>query len=133
VTTDPGTTVLRPSVLVIDTSAVGVSVSMSLAELLPDVGSVTPAGTCTVAVLVNEPVAVEDTATTAVYVAVAPVARVAVVEIGIEPEAAPQLAPAVATHVHVPDVAPAGRASTTGALTAVDGPAFDTTTVYVVL
>lgn len=57
----------------------------------------------------------------------------AVVEMGIEPEAVAQLAPAVATHVHVPDVAPAGRASATGALTAVDGPALPTTTVYVVL
>ena len=125
----PGTTVVRPSVLVIETSAVGVSVSMSVAELLADVGSVTPAGADTVAVLVSEPVAVEETATTTEYVAVAPLAMVAVVEIGIEPEAAPQLAPAVATHVHVPDAAPAGRASTIGALVAVDGPAFDTTTV----
>ncbi len=125
----PGTTVLRPSVLVIDTSAVGVSVSMSLAELLADDGSVTPAGACTVAVLVSEPVAVEETATTTVYVAVAPVATVAVVARGIAPDAEPQLAPADATHVHEPDVAPAGRASATGALTAVDGPALPTTTV----
>ena len=56
-------------------------------------------------------------------------ATVAVVAIGIEPEADPQLAPAVAAQVHVPDVAPDGRASVTGALTAVEGPALPTTTV----
>ena len=107
---------LRPSVLVIDTSAVGVSVSVSLAELLADEGSVTPTGACTVAVLVSEPVAVGETATTTVYVTVAPVATVAVVDIGSVPDAVPQLAPAEAAHVHEPEVAPAGRASATGAL-----------------
>jgi hypothetical protein len=34
-----------------------VTVSVSVAELLPGVGSVTPAGAVTVAVLLNEPVA----------------------------------------------------------------------------
>ena len=124
---------VSPSVLVIDTSAVGVRVSVSLAELFADEGSVTPAGAETVAVFVSEPVAVDATATITVYVTVEPLASVAVVEIGIEPDADAQLAPAVATHVHVPDVAPAGKASTTGALTAVEGPAFPTTMVYVVL
>ena len=57
----------------------------------------------------------------------------AVVDIGIAPDAEPQVAPAEATQVHEPDVAPAGSASATGALTAVDGPALPTTTVYVVL
>jgi hypothetical protein len=66
-------------------------------------------------------------------VTVEPVAKVAVVASGIAPEAAAQLAPALATHVHVPEVAPAGRASPIGALTAVDGPLLPTTTVYVVL
>ena len=120
---------VRPSVLVIDTSAVGVRVSMSLAELFAELGSVTPAGAETVAVLVSEPVAVDDTATTTVYVAVAPVATVAVVEIGSVPDAEPQVAPALAAQVHVPDVAPAGRGSATGAFTVVDGPALPTTTV----
>jgi hypothetical protein len=133
VTSVPGTTVLRPSVLVIETSAVGVSVSMSVAELLAELGSVPPAGADTLAVLVSDPVAVEEMATRTVYVTVAPVAMVAVLEIGIEPDADPHAAPAVAAHVHEPDVAPAGRASVTGALTAVDGPALPTTTVYVVL
>ena len=39
---------------------------MSVAVLLPEAGSVTPAGADTVAVLVNEPVAVDETATTTV-------------------------------------------------------------------
>jgi hypothetical protein len=115
--------------LLIETSAVGVSVSMSLALLLAEVGSVTPAGAATAAVFVNEPVAVDETATMTLYVTVAPVAMVAVVEIGIEPDADPQVAPAVAAHVHEPDVAPTGSASVTGALTAVDGPALPTATV----
>lgn len=113
----------------IDTSAVGVKVSVSVAELSAEAGSVTPAGACTVAVLASEPVAVEETATTTVYVTVEPVATVAVVASGIAPEAVAQLAPALATHVHVPEVAPAGRASPIGALTAVDGPLLPTTTV----
>ena len=41
----------------IDTSALAPSASISVAELLPGVGSVTPAGAVTVAVLINEPVA----------------------------------------------------------------------------
>ncbi len=102
---------------------------MSLAELLADDGSVTPTGACTVAVLVSDPVAVEEIATTTVYVAVAPVATVAVVASGSAPDAEAQVAPADATQVHEPDVAPAGSASVTGALTAVDGPTLPTTTV----
>src|SRR5579862_2778950 len=48
-----------PSVLVIARSAVGLGVSVSVAELLAGFGSVTPAGTATVAVLTRLPVAVE--------------------------------------------------------------------------
>ena len=47
---------VTPSVLVIDRSACGVSVSVSVALLLPGVGSVTPPP-LTVAVLDSEPVA----------------------------------------------------------------------------
>ena len=57
---------VSPSVLEIDTSAVGLKVSMSVAVLLPETGSVTPAGADTVAVFVNEPVAVDETPTTTV-------------------------------------------------------------------
>ena len=58
---------------------------------------------------------------------------VAVVDIGIAPLAAPQVPPAPATHVHVPDVVPLGSGSVIDALVAVDGPALDATMVYVTL
>jgi hypothetical protein len=58
---------------------------------------------------------------------------VAVVDIGIVPLAAPQVPPAAAAHVHVPDVVPAGSASVIGAAVAVEGPAFEATMVYVAL
>jgi hypothetical protein len=53
----PGTAASAPSVLVMDRSAVMMSVSVSVAELLSAIGSVVPAGTAMVAVLINEPVA----------------------------------------------------------------------------
>lgn len=53
----PGVCVVVPSVLVIDRSAVLMSVSVSDALLLPGVESVTPTGGATVAVLVSVPVA----------------------------------------------------------------------------
>jgi hypothetical protein len=60
VTCVPGTSVVAPSVFVIDRSACGVRVSVSVAELLPGVGSVTPAPVATVAVLASVPVADAD-------------------------------------------------------------------------
>src|SRR4051812_25114128 len=48
---------VTPSVLVIERSGDGASVSESLALLLPGVGSITPAGAVTVAVLLRVPVA----------------------------------------------------------------------------
>ena len=53
----PGISVAAPSVLVIDRSACGVSVSVSVALLFAVFGSVTPPGAVTVAVLVRLPVA----------------------------------------------------------------------------
>ena len=53
-------TVATPSVFVIDRSAVGLRVSVSVAELLPGVGSVTPPGAVTVAVFASVPVAVAE-------------------------------------------------------------------------
>ena len=53
----PGTTFEALSVLVMLKSAVTATVSVSVAMLLPGVGSVTPAGTVTVAVLTRLPVA----------------------------------------------------------------------------
>ena len=53
----PGTAPTTPSVFVIERFACGVSVSVSVAELLTATGSVTPAGTATVAVFTRVPVA----------------------------------------------------------------------------
>src|SRR4051812_28912696 len=52
----PGTSVAAPSVLAMDRSATGTSASVSVALLLPLVGSVTPAGGATDAVLLSVPV-----------------------------------------------------------------------------
>ena len=57
VTEPPDVAVVTPSFTVIAKSALALSVSVSVAELLPGVGSVTPAGAVTVAVLLNVPVA----------------------------------------------------------------------------
>src|SRR5438874_2614511 len=60
VTVPPGVAVVTPSVLVMLRSASGARVSVSVAELLAGVGSVTPAGAVTVAVLDTVPVAVDE-------------------------------------------------------------------------
>src|SRR4051794_11076267 len=57
VTEPPAVAVVTPSVFVMPRSALAAMVSLSVAELLPGVGSVTPAGTETVAVLLSVPVA----------------------------------------------------------------------------
>jgi hypothetical protein len=57
VTLVPGTSVVALSVFVIDRSAVGARVSVSVAVLFVLVGSVTPVGVATEAVLESEPVA----------------------------------------------------------------------------
>ena len=66
VTLPPGVAEVTPSVLVIDRSADAAKVSVSVAELLPGVGSVTPAGAATVAVLLRVPVALAETVQLAV-------------------------------------------------------------------
>src|SRR4051812_6284509 len=58
-------------------SALAPSVSLSVAELLPGVGSVTPAGAVTVAVLLSVPVAAAHLVQLAVWVALAPLGRLA--------------------------------------------------------
>ena len=63
---EPASTVVSPSVFVIDRSARGVSVSLSVAELFAELVSVTPAGVAMLAVLTSEPVALGDTATVTV-------------------------------------------------------------------
>src|SRR5713101_5581264 len=71
----PGVYVATPSALVICRSATGAGVSVSVAELLPGVGSVVPAGDVTVAVLTRLPVAAESILAMTVKVAVPPTPR----------------------------------------------------------
>ena len=125
----PATAVAAPSVFVIARSAFGASVSVSVAELFAVDGSVTPVGAAMVAVLLNEPVAPEAMLAVSEYVAVPPDNRFAVVLIEPEPEAAPQLEPPDATHVHVALLNDAGSVSVMVASVTDDGPAFVATIV----
>ncbi len=111
-----------PSVFVIARSASGVSVSVSVALLLPGVGSVTPPGTVMVAVFTREPVAVADTVPVTVKVAVPPTGRSTSAEMFPVPLAG-QLAPPAVAQVHVTPVSSAGKASATVAPTTALGPA----------
>src|SRR5438132_616515 len=88
-------------------------VSVSVAELLLLLISVTPAGAVTVAVLVNVPPAVGETVPLRTKVAVPPLARLTVVLIDPEPLAAPQLDPADGTQFQVAPVISAGTLSVT--------------------
>ena len=131
VTGVPGTALTAPSVLVIDRSATGCNVSMSVAELLPGAGSVTPPGGATEAVLTRVPVDALEMSTVTWYVAWPP--GTSEIESTIEPP--PEGVhddPAVALHVQLIAVAPAGRASETAAPVTDDGPALVTVTVYTV-
>jgi len=123
VTLPPGVAVVTLSVLMIDRSADAPSTSVSVAELLPGVGSVTPAGVATVAVLVNEPLADAEILQLAVYVMLPPAGRLAV-----------SLMLPLPLAVHVPPPAPAqvqlqvseaGNVSATVEPGALLGPAFD--------
>ena len=128
VSTSSGLATARPSVLVIDRSTCGVNGSLSVAELLPATGSVTPAGTATVAVLLMLPVAPAVTVPLTVYVTVAPTGRLTVSLIEPLPEPA-QLPPGRLRHKSrsVP-VSDAGRGSVTVAPTTADGPALEAVT-----
>ena len=113
----------------IDRSAVGVNVSVSLAELLPATVSRMPAAGAAVAVLVSEPVAAALTAVTIVRVTEVPVGRLTVVLIEPLPDAVVQPAPALGAHVHDVNVAPTGWESTTEVVGASEGPLLATVTV----
>ena len=128
VTLVPGTSVIDPSVLVMARSAWGPSESVSVAELLPAIGSVTVPGAVMVAELINEPVAEASTVAFNVYVAVAPTARLMVSLMEPVPLAV-HVAPAVATHVQVAPVKAAGSESATTAPVTADGPLLDATIV----
>jgi methyl coenzyme M reductase subunit C len=126
----PGPSLVAPSVLEMDRSAVGTNVSVSVTVLFAAVGSVVPAATAAVAVFAREPVAVDEIVAVSVNVAVPLGSRSTVVLMLPLPEAG-QVDPAEATHVHVaPDNVP-GNVSVMVVASAADGPAFDATIVYV--
>ena len=130
VTDVPATSPGEPSVFVTAISPLRLSESVSVAELFPGVGSVVPLGTPTIAVFASVPVAAALTVAVSVYVAVPPTGSVTVSLILPTPLAA-QLAPELATHDHDAPLSTPGNASETVPPTTADGPAFDTTIVYV--
>ena len=115
--------VVTPSLFVMPRFALGASVSVSVALLLPEAGSVTPAGTATVAVLLNDPEAEAETLQTAVYVTLPPLGKPAVSLILPDPDAVhvPPLDPAQ-VHEHVSE---AGNVSATVDPGALLGPVFE--------
>src|SRR5262245_49469689 len=104
-------------------SGCGVSVSESVAALLPGVGSVTPAGVATVAVLERVPVADTSMVAGTVYVTLPPVGRFTVSLMFPVPDAV-HVAPPAPMHVHVA-VTEAGKVSATVAPGALLGSLFD--------
>ena len=108
--------------MVIDKSAVGVSVSVSAAVLFALFGSVTPEGGAMVTELVRVPEAVGETVAVSEKVAVPPTAKSTVALILPVPLAEPQLEPLDAVHVHVALVRVAGKLSATAAPETALGP-----------
>jgi hypothetical protein len=106
-----------------------ITVSVSVAVLLPGVGSVTPVGAETLAVFAIVPSASSATVAVNVKVAELPLVKLTVVLMLPVPAAAPQLEPFVAVQVHVALVNLAGNVSTTGALVTLLGPLLVTTIV----
>ena len=127
VTGSPGWALVRPSVLVIDRSATGLSVSVSVAVLLPATGSVTPPGAAMVTVLARVDVAAGDTVAEIVNVAEPPTVRSMLARMSPLPVAG-QLPP-VAVQVQVAASSSAGRRSVTVAPATTDGPALVATMV----
>ena len=118
-----------PSVFVTARSAVGSSVSESVASL-PGVGSFVPTGGVAVAVLLRVPVAELLIVPLISSVAVSPVLRSTVVEIALPvPEASAQEPVPDATHVQLTPVMSDGTLSATVAAVTSDGPLLVTVTV----
>jgi hypothetical protein len=90
---------------------------------------VTPEGAAMVAVFESDPVALDEMVAVSVYVAVPPDSRFAVVLMLPVPDAAVQLEPDDATHVHVAALRDAGSVSVMVAPVASDGPLFVATIV----
>jgi hypothetical protein len=129
VTVLPGTAEAIPSVLVIDRFAVGVSVSVSVAELLAPFESLLPTGAVIVAVLTSEVVAADAIVAVSVNVAVPETASVTAPLMLPVPDAAGQVEPLDAEHVQVAPVNVPGKMSATVAAVITDGPAFEATIV----
>ena len=108
----------------------GANVSVSVALLLKRLGSVTPAGGATLAVLERVPVAPAATVPESVYVAVPPTARLTV-SLMLPAPLALQLDPGDAEQVQVAPSSELGRTSVTVAPATPSGPASETTIVYV--
>ena len=126
----PATTVVCPSVLVIDRFPTGSTTVVSVALSFPGTGSVVPVGTAIDAVFEIVPSSAETVALTR-YVTLVPEARSIDSLIGPLPDAAPQADPGTDVQVHVTAVRPAGMASANDAPTTSDGPLLSTTIVYV--
>ena len=118
-----------PSSLVIERSASGTIVSVSVALLLPVAGSAAPAGAATLAVFTRVPVALAAAVPLSVKVALPPAGRLTVVLMLPVPLAAPQVDPAGAVQVQVTPVRAVGTVSVTGASATALGPAFATVIV----
>src|SRR5438552_1059229 len=131
VTACPAETVVWPSVFVIDRSAAGMIVSVSVALLFVRFGSVIPPGVATVAVFDSVPVAVTSRLPVARNVTVLPDRRSTDRLMFPEPLLAPQLAPAEATQLQLSPPRTAGNVSVTIAPTAESGPSLVTVIVYV--
>jgi len=131
VTVLPGCCVVAPSVLVMMRSACGVRVSLSVAALLADDGSVTPAPTDTDAVFDNDPVAPGPTTPPTTKVVVPPTGRLTVALMLPTPATAGQVAPPVVVQLQVAPVSEVGNVSVIVEPGAADGPAFEATMVYV--
>jgi hypothetical protein len=127
----PGIAASIPSVLVMDRSAWGVSASVSMALSLPGVGSVTPSGGATVAVLTRVPVAEGSTWTVKRKVTLALTGRLTVVARSPAPSAGPMTVPPplLAVADQVAEVTPSGSRSDTLAPATALGPVLLTTMV----
>ena len=122
--------VVTPSVFVTERSLDTTTVSVSVAESLPDTGSMVPAAASTVAVLTSDPLADAESVAVRVKVTTPPTGRSTVVSIESAPEAAVHTPPDAPTHVQVAPLSVLGRVSVTCAPTAVDGPLLATVIVY---
>lgn len=126
----PATSVICPSVLLIDSAAVEVTAVLSVAELLALSVSVTPPGADTLAVLTTEPM-VEPAIVAVTVNCTEPLTPRSTVVL-TSPDTGPllsQFPPTPAEQVQVAPTNAAGNVSTTTALETDDGPALPTTIV----